>query len=164
MSAVANTPFKRPVSVLVVLHDGCGRALLLERADRAGFWQSVTGSLEDGETPAAAALREVGEETGLLLPPERIDNWHLSTSYEIYPHWRHRYPPGTTRNTEHTFCALIPADAPIRLSAREHRACLWLPLAEAARKVFSPSNRAALLRLAGWPPESSAASKPAGSV
>lgn len=156
MSAAGHTHFKRPVSVLVVLHDGRGRALLLERADRAGFWQSVTGSLEAGETPAEAARREVGEETGLLLPEACIADWRLSTAYDIYPHWRHRYPPGTTRNTEHTFSALIPADAPVRLSPHEHRAHAWLPLAEAAQRVFSPSNRAALLRLAGWPPASDA--------
>ncbi|MDO4694527.1 MAG: dihydroneopterin triphosphate diphosphatase [Eikenella sp.] len=162
MSPASGQRFKRPVSVLVVLHDGGGRALLLERADRAGFWQSVTGSLEAGETPAAAALREVGEETGLLLPPERLADWHLSTSYEIYPHWRHRYPPGTTHNTEHTFSAIIPADAPVRLAPREHRAWMWLPLAEAARKVFSPSNCAALLRLAGWPPEAGGTTPKAG--
>ena len=53
----ASKPPKRPVSVLVLLHDGAGHVLLLERADREGFWQSVTGSLEDGETPVQAALR-----------------------------------------------------------------------------------------------------------
>ena len=63
----ASKPPKRPVSVLVLLHDGAGHVLLLERADRAGFWQSVTGSLEDGETPVQAALREVAEETGITI-------------------------------------------------------------------------------------------------
>ena len=49
--------YKRPESVLVVLHDGQGRALMLERVSPPGFWQSVTGSLEEGETPFATALR-----------------------------------------------------------------------------------------------------------
>lgn len=151
MTAAAPRRYKRPVSALVLLHDGKGQALLLERADRPGFWQSVTGSLEAGETPARAARREVAEETGLLLPPDALTDWHLSTAYDIYTHWQHRYPPGITRNTEHTFSAVIPADAPLRLAAREHRASIWLPLAQAAQAVFSPSNRAALLRLAGWP-------------
>ena len=145
----AAKPFKRPVSVLVVLHDGYGQALLLERRDRPGFWQSVTGSLEAGEQPAAAARREVAEETGLLLVPGQLHDWHLSTDYGIYPQWRHRYPPGTTRNTEHTFSAVIAADSPIRLAEAEHLRYAWLPLAQAAGQVFSPSNRAALLRLAG---------------
>ena len=140
--------YKRPESVLVVLHDGQGRALMLERVSPPGFWQSVTGSLEEGETPFATALREVAEETGILLAPEELKDWHTKNEYEIYEHWRHRYAPGVTRNTEHVFSACIPAAGPVRLSAREHRAHRWLPLAEAASLAFSPSNREALLRLA----------------
>ena len=140
--------YKRPESVLVLLHDGQGRALMLERVSPPGFWQSVTGSLEEGETPFATALREVAEETGILLAPEELKDWHTRNEYEIYEHWRHRYAPGVTRNTEHVFSACIPAAGPVRLSAREHRAHRWLPLAEAASLAFSPSNREALLRLA----------------
>lgn len=140
-------PLKRPVSVLVVLHDGAGMALLLLRADKEGFWQSVTGSLEAGETPFQAALREVTEETGQVLAPQELHDWQYSTEYEIYPHWRYRYPPGVVRNTEHWFSACIPPDAAVRLAEGEHTAWQWLPLAEAAERVFSPSNREALLRL-----------------
>ena len=140
--------YKRPESVLVVLYDGQGRALRLERVAPPGFWQSVTGSLEEGETPFATALREVAEETGILLAPEELKDWHTQNEYEIYEHWRHRYAPGVTRNTEHVFSACIPAAGPVRLSAHEHRAHRWLPLAEAASLAFSPSNREALLRLA----------------
>ena len=140
--------YKRPESVLVVLHDGQGRALMLERVSPPGFWQSVTGSLEEGETPFATALREVAEETGILLAPEELKDWHTRNEYEIYEHWRHRYAPGVTRNTEHVFSARISAASPVRLSAHEHRTHRWLPLAEAANLAFSPSNREALLRLA----------------
>lgn len=140
--------YKRPESVLVVLHDGQGRALMLERVSPPGFWQSVTGSLEEGEAPFATALREVAEETGILLAPEELKDWHTQNEYEIYEHWRHRYAPGVIRNTEHVFSARIPAAGPVSLSAREHRAHRWLPLAEAANLAFSPSNREALLRLA----------------
>ena len=145
---MSSPAYKRPESVLVVLHDGQGRALMLERVSPPGFWQSVTGSLEEGETPFATALREVAEETGILLSPEELKDWHTRNEYEIYEHWRHRYAPGVTRNTEHVFSARIPAASPVRLSEREHRAYRWLPLAEAASLAFSPSNREALLLLA----------------
>lgn len=116
----ASKPPKRPVSVLVLLHDGAGHVLLLERADRAGFWQSVTGSLEDGETPVQAALREVAEETGIVLVESSLHDWRRSVVYEIYAHWRHRYADGVTHNTEHWFSARIDRSTPIRLS--EHTA------------------------------------------
>lgn len=145
-------PLKRPISVLVILHDGQGHALLLERAPHSGLWQSVTGSLEADESPQHAALREVQEETGLILPPHALHDCHLTTEYDIYPQWQHRYPAGTTRNTEHTFRARIPADSPITLAENEHSQWQWLPLQEAAAKVFSPSNQAALLRLAAESP------------
>ena len=143
----AAKPLKQPVSVLVVLHDGNGNILLIERADRAGFWQSVTGSIEAGETLAQTARREVQEETGITLSDGQLHDWQQSRQYEIYPHWRHRNPPGITRNTEHVFSARIAPDTSIKLS-KEHTAFCWLERTDAAEKVFSPSNRQAILELA----------------
>ena len=57
-------PFRRPESVLIVIYTAGGEFLLLERRKPPGFWQSVTGSLEWGETIDAAASRELKEETG----------------------------------------------------------------------------------------------------
>ncbi|WP_230472109.1 dihydroneopterin triphosphate diphosphatase, partial [Kingella kingae] len=90
---------KRPVSVLVLLHDGADHVLLLERIDRAGFWQSVTGSLENDETPVKPFLREIAEETGIVLDPSSLHDWQHCVEYEIFEHWRHRYPAGVTHNT-----------------------------------------------------------------
>ncbi|MFV2029662.1 dihydroneopterin triphosphate diphosphatase [Neisseria sp. S1] len=139
-------PLKQPISVLVVLHNEQGEILLLERADNPGFWQSVTGSIELGETLADTACREVMEETGIVLEKSGLLNWHQQQEYEIFAHWRHRYPPGVTHNTEHVFSACIPADTAIRLSA-EHTRYQWLAISEAAKLVFSPSNREAILDL-----------------
>ncbi len=57
--------FRRPESVLIVIHTQGGEFLLLERRRPPGFWQSVTGSLEWGEAADVAARREVIEETGI---------------------------------------------------------------------------------------------------
>ena len=52
---------KLPISVLVVIHTPALEVLLLERAQRPGFWQSVTGSLDRlDELPAQAALGASG--------------------------------------------------------------------------------------------------------
>lgn len=139
--------YKQPVSVLVVIHTTALDVLLLERADHPGYWQSVTGSRDGEESLRDTAMREVREETGLEASHYRLLDWQQQTQYEIYPHWRHRYPPGVTRNTEHVFSLQLPAPVPATLSPREHLRYQWLPWREAADKVFSPSNRAAILEL-----------------
>ena len=138
-------PHKLPVSTLVLVHTADLKVLLLERADFPGYWQSVTGSQEPGETLAETARRELHEETG--IDADRyggVCDWNLSNVYEIYPQWRFRYPEGTTHNTEHVFSVEVPEPVLVVLNPREHLAHDWLPWAEAARKCFSWSNRAAI--------------------
>ena len=136
---------KLPVSVLVVVHTAAGEVLLLERAARPGYWQSVTGSLDrPDEPPAAAALREVREETGIAVPGRALRRLNLAYTFEIYPQWRHRFAPGTTHNTEHAFSLQLPERAPVALAPDEHVASQWLPWCEAAERCFSWSNRDAI--------------------
>ncbi len=140
---------KLPVSVLVVIHTPALEVLLLERAARPGFWQSVTGSLDHADEPlAAAARREVREETGIDALPERLLRWPLAYTFEVYPEWRHRFVPGTVHNTEHVFSLEVPRPGPVTLAPKEHAASLWLPWPEAAAKCFSWSNRDAIRMLA----------------
>ena len=139
--------YKIPISVLVVIHTPDMQVLLLERADRPGFWQSVTGSQNPGETLAQTAQREVGEETGLDAGQFKLTDWRKQNQYEIYRSWRSRYAPGVTHNTEHVFSLLLPQVSPITLAEREHLQYVWLPLNDAADKVFSWSNAAAIREL-----------------
>ena len=139
--------FKQPVSVLVLIHTADLQVLLLERADKPGFWQSVTGSLEPGETASAAASREVREETGLEAERYTLCDWQMSNVYEIYPHWRVRYAPGVTHNTEHVFGLELPAAMPVTLAPREHLRYEWVDWREAAIRVFSWTNVLALRAL-----------------
>ena len=144
---------KIPESVLVVIHTDERRVLLLERADRPGFWQSVTGSKDRLDEPLQeTAVREVGEETGIVIgtpavPLASLHDWQLSNIYEIYPVWRHRYAPGVTHNTEHVFGLRVPAGTPVTLAPREHLRYQWLDWREAADQCFSPSNAEAILQL-----------------
>ncbi len=138
---------KIPVSTLVVIHTPALEVLLLERADRPGYWQSVTGSQEPGETLDRTAAREVAEETGLDAARFELSDWNLRNVFEIYPIWRHRYAPGVTHNTEHVFGLRVPSAMPVKLAPGEHLSALWLPWQEAAERVFSWSNRKAILML-----------------
>ena len=141
---------KIPISVLVVIYKPNRDVLLIERADRNNFWQSVTGSLDAlNEDLALAATREVFEETGIAvdqLPKGALRNMRHQIEYEIYPNWRFRYAPGVTRNTEHWFALQVPDNTTIKLSPREHVAYEWLPFVDAAKKCFSPSNGEAILK------------------
>ncbi len=138
---------KIPVSALVVIHTPELEVLLLERADRPGYWQSVTGSQHEGESLRQTAIREVGEETGIEAKRYKLEEWNLQNVFEIYSIWRGRYAPGVTHNTEHVFGLEVPAPLDVRLEPREHLAAAWLPWREAADKVFSWSNRKAILML-----------------
>lgn len=140
--------YKLPVSVLVVVHTAELEVLLLERARRPGYWQSVTGSLDwPGEPLAAAAAREVLEETRLDAASGRLEDWNVANTFEIYLQWRHRFAPGVTHNTEHVFGLALLRRMPVRLAPAEHMAFAWLPWRDAARKCFSWSNRDAIRML-----------------
>jgi len=141
-------PHKIPISTLVLVHTPDLRVLLLERADYPGFWQSVTGSQEPGETLGETAVRELREETGIDAGAfGGVVDWQLTNEYAIFPRWRHRYPAGTTHNTEHVFALEVPEPIAVILNPREHLGHLWLPWNEAAPKCFSWSNRQAIEEL-----------------
>ncbi len=139
--------FKQPISALVVIYTAALDVLVMERADSPDAWQSVTGSREGNETLRETAIREVAEETGLDATRYPLSDWQQQNVYNIYHKWIHRFPPGTIHNTEHVFGLQLPQQMPVKLAPREHVKYLWLPWQEAAEKVFSPSNRAAILQL-----------------
>lgn len=139
--------FKTPISALVLIYTADLQVLIMERADKAGFWQSVTGSIEGDEIPLQTAIREVFEETGLDASVYDLQDWHVANVYEIYPHWRHRYAPGVVENTEHLFGLELPEKLPIKLAPDEHVRYEWVDWREAAQRVFSWTNVDALKRL-----------------
>ena len=130
--------FRRPESVLIVIHTTGGEFLLLERLKPQGFWQSVTGSLEWGESADHAARRELVEETGITQGFLR--NLHWTQVYEILPAFGRKYAPGVTRNLEHAFALKLPQRVPVTLSVTEHLQYRWLSGDEAMSTASSSTD------------------------
>ena len=140
----AATIHKRAESVLVVVYTHDGKVLLMRRVDHPEFWQSVTGSLAWDETdPRDTAIRELAEETGITEISGLCD-LEIDNDYEIFPEWRHRYAPGTTRNTEHVFVLELPSIVPVQLNPDEHFDYRWLEFDSAIALATSYTNRDAI--------------------
>lgn len=135
--------FRRPESVLIVIYTTGGEFLVMERRKPPGFWQSVTGSLEWGETADEAARRELIEETGIR--EGRLRNLQWTQTYEILPSFGKTFAPGVTRNLEHAFALKLDARATVTLS--EHVQYRWLPADEAIALVSSHTDRAVIEHL-----------------
>lgn len=141
--------YKRPESVLIVIYaHNSGRVLMLQRQDDPDFWQSVTGSLEEGEQPAAAAAREIKEEIGIDVAAKQLtlSDRHQSVIFEIFPHFRHRYAPGVTHCKEHWFTLFLPEEFTPHLT--EHLDFRWLAPEQAVTLTKSWSNAQAIKNFA----------------
>ena len=119
--------------------------MLIKRTDHNNFWQSVTGSLEWGEDPESAALRELQEETNIQVNTLRATG--ITRSYAILEQWIERYPPGSQRNREHLFYCFLEQQPEVVLDPSEHSDVQWLDFQQAQTKVFSWSNRLAIQSL-----------------
>jgi dATP pyrophosphohydrolase len=137
------------VQVVIFAETECGREfLLLKRvASHGGFWQSVTGSLEGEETHVEAAIREVGEETGITARAEDLIDLMLVNTFEIAPQWRAKYAPGVTHNEEVCF-ALKVDKCEVRIDSVEHDAWAWIDYDTAMGMLHWESNKRALASVA----------------
>jgi dihydroneopterin triphosphate diphosphatase len=141
-----NVQFKQPRSIQVVIfaETPVGRRyLLLKRIDsQGGFWQSVTGSLEAGETHPSAAVREVFEETGISCVEQELIDLGVLNNFEIATQWRHKYAPGTTHNEEVCF-GLRVEECEVKLDLFEHQAYAWESYERAIALLFWESSKRA---------------------
>ena len=125
------------VDTLVMRRGARGLELLVLRRGphgrNPGTWEAVHGTIEAGENPVQAALREVREETGF----ETIALYNLSRVEGFYRHAADEIA------LIPAFAALVAADGAPALSA-EHDACEWLVPALAAARLTWPRERRAL--------------------
>ena len=126
------------VDVFVVSPRGrAWRVLALQRAPtvtRPRAWEAVHGSIEPGEMPHEAAIREMREETGLT--PDRMYN---VTAHAFYLHTR-----GTVEIAV-VFCAFVKGTPRVAVGA-EHTKAEWLSRTEAVKRFVWPSARENLAR------------------
>ncbi|MCG7984186.1 MAG: dihydroneopterin triphosphate diphosphatase [Candidatus Thiodiazotropha lotti] len=130
---------KRPESVLVVVYTTAGQVLMMRRIRPKRFWQSVTGSLEWGESAAQAARRELYEETGIMAGDQLID-LRQQVSFPILPAWRSRYAATAHSNKEHWFGLQLPSRRIPILQANEHSEYRWVSSDQALRMASSWTN------------------------
>ena len=111
--------------------------MLLKRTlSRGGFWQAITGGLEEGETKAEALKREVKEETRITSIIEIIE--------DVY--YREFLDSGLVK--EYVFGMEVSSDEKIVIDGNEHTD-FKCSLPEASRLMKWKSNREALKRLNG---------------
>lgn len=135
--------YRRPESVLVVVYTRDGQVLLLQRIRPFDFWQSVTGSLQPGETHGDAACRELFEETG-IRDEGRLRYTGVARQFTIDPRWRDRFEPGVIENVEYEYRYELDTPVTPVLEADEHAGFCWLPKTVAFEKVWSWTNRDAI--------------------
>jgi lipoyl(octanoyl) transferase len=131
--------------VKVVVHDGERVLLLHRRPERGNFWQPITGTIESGETPLAAARREVVEETGQAAEPLPLG---ITQSFMIESQYLEARHPSPVIATETAFTTRLDSGVAIRVDALEHDDWGWFTLTEAYERIRWTDDREALERIA----------------
>ncbi len=118
--------------------------LALKRTRPFEFWQSITGSLLEGESHVNAAVRELHEETGIAASPDSLSYTGVSRVFVIDPRWRHKYPDGIVENVEFEWHLPLESRADVALNPAEHSNFEWLPIDVAIERFWSWTNVEAL--------------------
>ncbi|HHE9474221.1 dihydroneopterin triphosphate diphosphatase [Haemophilus influenzae] len=145
LAAFLMMQYKNNQSVLVVIYTkDTNRVLMLQRQDDPSFWQSVTGTIERGETPKNTAVRELWEEVRLEISENStaLFDCNESIEFEIFPHFRYKYAPNVTYCREHWFLLAMEQEFEPILS--EHLAYQWVSPEQAIQMTKSSNNAEAI--------------------
>ncbi|MBN2004509.1 MAG: NUDIX pyrophosphatase [Anaerolineae bacterium] len=139
---------RAPFQVLVYPYRKTGNGqfeyALMRRAD-AGYWQAIAGGSEDGETPLAAAKREVWEESGI---PQTAEFVQLDTVESIpVIEFRESYLWGENVYVIPQYCFGVAAQDLQIVISHEHTEYQWLSYEKAYQQVEFDGNRTALWEL-----------------
>lgn len=112
--------------------------MLRVREDRGGFWQPVTGSIEEGETFEEGGLREAMEETGFTFTRALQ---YLGMEYQYRTRWG-------KDAVERAYLLPVEGESPPtpRLDPKEHVDFQWVPASQAPALSPFPTNQEAIKR------------------
>ena len=133
-----------PYEVFVFVRRGEEYLVLRRSESQGGYWHSVAGALEAGETYPEAAARELLEETGLAAD---VVDLHRAYDYDVEG-WEAHFAPGVKCIHVESFLAEAPDGWEPTLDF-EHDAYRWCAPAEARELFYWPEPRGVLLELAG---------------
>ena len=138
---------RRPEEVAVVVRrpgpTGREFLVLLRSPEKLGYWHLVAGGVEWGEAPAAAAVRELLEETGLVASPSPLAGpleYDLSGDPESV---RERFPPAPSGSSSGPFVVEAPAGLGAALD-EEHVDHRWLDADARVALLHYPEPREAV--------------------
>jgi 8-oxo-dGTP pyrophosphatase MutT (NUDIX family) len=146
----AANPIKRRAARILLI-DAAGRVLMFRGSDPARpgvhYWFTAGGGLDEGESPADGAARELAEETGLVVDPSSLAGpvWHQVTDFPFEGHWYRQEQDFFAIRVGSWDVVVDGFDAVERRSIDGHR---WWSLAElaVADEAIYPEELPALLR------------------
>jgi len=127
--------------VKILVHDGDHILLFHRKPKRGNFWQPITGTMQEGESPFSAAKRELLEETGNSIQPIPLE---LTQSFLIESAYLAERFESPIIASEVLYAGQLTRDARIDLDEEEHDDFGWFTLPEAHEKIRWTDDRDAL--------------------
>jgi len=123
--------------VLFAIKDGEHSFLILKRTpEEGGFWQPLTGTVEDGERIQECLLRELKEETGIENPVKVTEKiWSFD--------WRNKHDEAIV---EFVYGIELNPESEVTISPAEHSEYKWCSFDEAVELLGRDNNKKAFVQ------------------
>ncbi len=137
-------PLQIAVAAVFQADAGGPRVLICKRPEgaiRGGLWEFPGGKIEPGETPKAAAVREVQEETGLVLQ---------TRGGQVVTHLLHHDTQAVAEGTLEIVLVAFQVSSQARPQPMASTECRWESMNALDAYSWSKANAELILRLRAW--------------